>query len=217
MPLSKHRYIVIEGPIGAGKTSLAKRLAAHLKSALLLEQPADNPFLEKFYGDISRYALPTQLFFLFQRAAQVQELSRPARQPDMFGLTTVSDFLLDKDSLFAQLTLNEAEHRLYRQIYQHLQPQAPAPDLVIYLQAQPQTLISRVQQRGHLFEKNISAEYLLRLADGYTRFFHEYDAAPVLIVNSDNLNFVDNTEDFDLLLQRANAMRGAREYFNRGL
>jgi len=212
MKLEKYRYIVVEGQIGVGKTSLAQRLAGHLNSALLLEKPAENPFLEKFYSDIPRYALPAQLFFLFQRAAQVQSLA----QLDMFAQATVSDFLLDKDQLFAGLTLSDAEHDLYQQIYRHLQPQAPQPDLVIYLQASPNTLVERIKRRGSSFEKNISEDYLWRLAETYTRFFYQFESAPVMIVNSENLNFVDNSEDFDLLLQRIEQMRGSREYFNRG-
>ena len=212
MKLEKYRYIVVEGPIGVGKTSLAQRLAGHLNSALLLEKPAENPFLEKFYSDISRYALPAQLFFLFQRATQVQSLA----QLDMFAQATVSDFLLDKDQLFAGLTLSDAEHDLYQQIYRHLKPQAPQPDLVIYLQASPNTLVERIKRRGSSFEKNISEDYLWRLAETYTRFFYQFESAPVMIVNSENLNCVDNSEDFDLLLQQIEQMRGSREYFNRG-
>ncbi len=212
MNLADYRYIVIEGPIGAGKTSLASRLAARLGSGLLLERPAENPFLEKFYEDIPRYALSTQLFFLFQRANQLQELA----QIDMFDNTTVSDFMLDKDPLFARLTLSDPEYDLYRKIYNHLQPKAPLPDLVIYLQAAPSTLVERVKRRASAFENRISEDYLRQLADSYTRFFHQYEDAPVMIINSENLNFADRQEDFDLLLQQVEQMRGPREYFNFG-
>jgi deoxyguanosine kinase len=211
--LEKYRYIVVEGPIGAGKTSLALRMADRLNGTLLLEKPGENPFLEKFYDDIRRHALPTQLFFLFQRANQLQGVM----QKDMFTKVTVSDFLLDKDQLFARLTLSDAEYDLYQQIYHHVQPQASTPDLVIYLQASPTTLIERVKRRGNTFEKNISEEYLWRLTESYTRFFHQYEDAPVMIINSENLNFVDSQEDFDLLLRQVDQMRGPREYFNRGI
>jgi deoxyguanosine kinase len=211
--LEKYRYIVVEGPIGAGKTSLALRMADRLNGTLLLEKPGENPFLEKFYDDIRRHALPTQLFFLFQRANQLQGVM----QKDMFTKVTVSDFLLDKDQLFARLTLSDAEYDLYQQIYHHVQPQASTPDLVIYLQASPTTLIERVKRRGNTFEKNISEEYLWRLTESYTRFFHQYEEAPVMIINSENLNFVDSQEDFDLLLRKVDQMRGSREYFNRGI
>jgi deoxyguanosine kinase len=211
--LEKYRYIVVEGPIGAGKTSLALRMADRLNGTLLLEKPDENPFLEKFYDDIRRHALPTQLFFLFQRANQLQGVM----QKDMFTKVTVSDFLLDKDQLFARLTLSDAEYDLYQQIYHHVQPQASTPDLVIYLHASPTTLIERVKRRGNTFEKNISEEYLWRLTESYTRFFHQYEDAPVMIINSENLNFVDSQEDFDLLLRQVDQMRGPREYFNRGI
>ena len=212
MPLSKYRYIVIEGPIGVGKTSLARRLAERLKSELVLERPEQNPFLPRFYQDMPRFALPTQLFFLFQRTSQLRELA----QMDLFQHVTVSDFLLDKDPLFARLTLSADELHLYQRIYDALKPHAPNPDLVIYLQAQPATLYERVRGRGVEFERPITAEYLAVLADSYSRFFYHYSGSPVLIVNSERLNFVHQDDDLDLLIGRVGAMRGNREFFNWG-
>lgn len=209
---ARYRYIIVEGPIGAGKTSLAKRLAARLGTDLLLEQPGANPFLARFYQDMPRYALPTQLFFLFQRAKQIE----PLAQPDMFSRATVSDFLLDKDPLFARITLSGDELALYDRIYEALRPHAPTPDLVVYLQAQPDTLIDRVRRRAEQFERGISEEYLALLAEGYARFFYHYTAAPLLIVNSENLNFVEREADFELLIDRMRAMKSRREYFNLG-
>jgi deoxyguanosine kinase len=208
----KYRYVVVEGPIGAGKTSLARVMSERTGGMALLEEPDANPFLPRFYQDRERYALPTQLFFLFQRAAQLRALA----QPDLFAELTVADFMIEKDSLFARLTLNDDEFTLYRQVYAHLQPQAPAPDLVVYLQASPGTLVERVRRRGVAYERDIPDEYLARLAETYARFFHQYDAAPVLTVNSEHLNFVDQPRDFDLLLERIAGMRGPREFFSFG-
>ncbi len=212
MPLSKYRYIVVEGPIGVGKTSLAKRLSERLGSRALLEQPEQNPFLARFYQDMPRYALPTQLFFLFQRINQLSELA----QPDLFERVTVSDFLIEKDPLFARLTLSSEELHLYQRIFDTLKPQAPSPDLVVYLQAQPQTLYERVRRRGVGYERPISEDYLALLADSYNRFFYHYSGSPVLMVNSERLNFVKQERDLDLLLERMEGMRGSREFFNFG-
>ena len=210
--VEKFRYLVVEGPIGAGKTSLARRLGARLSADLLLEQPAENPFLERFYDDMPRYALQVQLYFLFQRLRMLE----PLAQPDMFGRPTVTDFLLDKDPLFARITLSGDEMALYQKIYDALRPQAPAPDLVVYLQAQPATLYERVRRRAAEYERGLGEDYLALLAEGYARLFHGYGAAPVLIVNSENLNFVERDADFELLVSRVRGMRSRREFFNLG-
>jgi deoxyguanosine kinase len=210
MELAKCRYLVVEGPIGAGKTSLAQALARRIDANALLEAPQDNPFLERFYADMPRYALPTQLNFLFQRVDQVRGLA----QLDLFGRPTVADFLLDKDPLFARLNLNDDEFALYDKIYSHLKPHVPTPDLVLYLQAPVATLVARVHRRGVDYERSIPEVYLARLADAYSRYFYRYDEAPLLIVNSERLNFVDEAEHFDLLVSRIERMRGRREFFN---
>lgn len=207
----KFRHVVVEGPIGAGKTSLARRLADATGAALMLEAPEENPFLARFYEDMPRYALPTQLFFLFQRIHQLHDL----RHPDLFKGATVGDFLFEKDPLFARLTLADDELALYEQMYRHLKPQAPVPDLVVYLQADPATLAERVKKRGVEHEQPISEAYLAKLAERYTRFFHHYEAAPTLIVNAERFNFVDSDEDFSFLIKRISDMRGRREYVNR--
>jgi len=206
------RHIAVEGPIGAGKTTLAQRLGRHLGARVLLEQPEANPFLERFYRDRTRYALATQLCFLLQRAAQVAELS----QLDLFRHQVVTDFLIDKDALFARLTLSDEELKLYRTIHGHIAPSAPPPDLVIYLQARAETLAARVARRADPIEAGMSEAYLRALAESYAGFFHQYDAAPVLIVNSEHLNPISRDEDLQLLLERIRAMRGRREYFNVG-
>jgi deoxyadenosine/deoxycytidine kinase len=212
MDLATCRYIVVEGPIGAGKTSLARELAGLLHADPLYEQPEDNPFLARFYEDRERFALPAQLTFLFQRVEQLRELA----QLDFFRRTTVADFLFAKDPLFARLNLNDDEYALYDRIHAHLKPQVPVPDLVIYLQAPVQVLIERVHRRGVEFERSMPESYLARLADAYTRFFYAYDEAPLMIVNSERLNFVDNPNHFALLVERIGAMRGRREFFNLG-
>ena len=207
----KHRYIVVEGPIGCGKTSLATNLAQRLNASTLLEDPKANPFLAQFYRDMRRYALPTQLFFLFQRVGQLESL----KQPDLFAKPTVADFTLAKDPLFAQMTLDDAEYQLYRQIYEHVKPQTPVPDLVIYLQASVNTLVARVKKRGNPIESGMDEDYMRRLSEAYTRYFYNYADGPLLIVNSEKLNFVDAPEHLDLLIERIDGMRGQREFFNR--
>lgn len=208
---AKYRYIVVEGPIGVGKTSLTKRLADHLQADLLLENASDNPFLPRFYQDPKRYALATQLHFLFDRAKQISQLV----QGDLFRHSIVSDFLLDKDRLFARLNLDNDEYTLYRKVFDDLALQAPSPDLVIYLQAPIDKLKERVKRRGIDYEQGMNADYLDRLTATYSEFFHHYTDAPVLMVNSDNLNFIKNTTDFELLLERMAKMRGQREFFSR--
>lgn len=211
MTLSRYRYVVVEGPIGAGKTSLTHRLAEHMGADTLLENVGDNPFLPRFYQEPKRYALPTQLHFLFDRSRQLRELA----QGDLFRGGTVSDFLIDKDMLFARLTLDDDEFELYQKVYADLAPQAPTPDLVVYLQAPIDVLQERVRRRGVEFERGMDTGYLQRLANSYSEFFHRYDVAPLLIVNTSHLNFADNDADFELLLERMSKMRGPREFFSR--
>ncbi len=206
------RYIAIEGPIGVGKTSLARRLADDVGGELLLEGAEDNPFLERFYRNPRHAALPTQLFFLFQRAEQMQAL----RQSDLFASTRIADFLLEKDRLFAQLTLDDDELKLYEQVYANITLDAPKPDLVIYLQAPVEVLLNRVQKRGRGFERFIETNYLERLADSYTRFFHYYSDSPLLIVNAADIDFVNNTADYNLLVEQLRKVRSGRHYFNPG-
>ena len=205
-------YIVIEGPIGVGKTSLAKRLANDFNGELLLEGIEENPFLERFYRNPRHAALPTQLFFLFQRAQQIQEL----RQSDMFATVRIADFILEKDRLFAQLTLDDNELKLYEQVYDNITVDAPQPDLVIYLQAPVDVLLRRVQKRGRDYERFIETNYLERLVEAYTRFFYHYTATPLLIVNAADIDLVNNDQDYQLLLERLKKTTGGRHYFNPG-
>ncbi|HUO79147.1 MAG TPA: deoxynucleoside kinase [Steroidobacteraceae bacterium] len=209
-PAFAHRYVVIEGPIGVGKTSLARRLAAQYGAELVLERAEENPFLERFYRSPRSGAFPAQLHFLFQRARQMQQL----RQSDLFAPVRVADFLLEKDRLFARVTLDDEEYALYEQVYERLAIDAPVPDLVVYLQAPADVLQERIARRGIRYEQAMEREYLERLVDAYTRFFHLYDAGPLLIVNAAEVDFVGNDAHFAQLDAEVRRPRRGRHYFN---
>jgi deoxyadenosine/deoxycytidine kinase len=207
--LRRFRYIAIEGPIGVGKSTLARRLAALLGADLLLEQPQENPFLDRFYEDMPGYAFQTQLAFLFQRAKQMQAVA----QPGMFANAVVSDFLFEKDAIFARLNLSDEELRLYTQMYAQVAPQVREPDLVIWLQAAPPTLLRRIRQRAIAMEQGIAPDYLQRLCDAYVEYFHGYRGAPVLAIGTERFNPVDRDGDFAVLLERLAGFKGPREFF----
>ena len=206
----KFPFIVIEGPIGSGKTTLARMLSEKFSTQLLTEKAEENPFLARFYQDAKRYALPTQLFFLFQRSRQIADIN----QMDMFSQPITADFFLDKDPLFARLNLNDEEYALYHHIYHHLQLKSPKPDLVIYLQTPVEALSERIAERNIKYEMGIPNEYIQRLANAYSEFFHTYDAAPVLIVNNEKLNIIKDESALDLLIDRIGQFNSRREYFN---
>ena len=206
----KPGFIVVEGPVGVGKTTLAKRLAETFNTDLLLEGADENPFLNKFYENQKNVAFQTQLFFLFQRAQQMQDL----RQADMFRPVHVADFIMEKDRLFAELTLDEEEFKLYEQVYQHLTIDAPVPDLVIYLQAPVDVLRKRIANRGRAYERSMDSEYLSRLNESYARFFYNYNDSPLLIVNAEEIDLVNNENDYNLLLEQIKKIKSGRHYFN---
>ena len=205
----RFRSIVFEGPIGVGKSSLALKFATRFGYTPLLEAPDQNPFLARFYRDSARFALSTQLVFLFQRIDQLREIS----QRDLFQEHLVSDFMIEKDPLFAALTLTEEELGLYQKIYESLRPQAPTPDLVVVLQASADQLSERIRQRGIGMEQGMSTEYLTRLSEAYTQYFHRYEDAPLLIVNTAALNPIDKEEDFEALVSQIAGLKGRRSYF----
>jgi len=203
-------FIVIEGPIGVGKTTLAKKLAHSFDSEILLEGAAENPFMSKFYENPKAAALSTQLFFLLQRARQMQEI----RQSDLFNPVRIADFLMEKDRLFAELTLDEDELKLYEQVYEQLTIDVPEPDLVVYLQAPVEVLLQRIENRGIHHERLIEAAYLQRLSDAYVEFFYHYTDAPLLIVNAADVDFANNDYDYQQLLERLKTIRSGRHYYN---
>lgn len=204
------RFVAVEGPIGVGKTTLARRLSETFRYPILMEPAAENPFLDRFYREGGRHALPTQLFFLLHRARQLSELG----EGDLFHPTLVADFLIQKDRLFAEITLDANELQLYDQIYRKLAINTPTPDLVVYLQAPADVLMERIRRRGIASEQHITQDYLAALIDAYTRFFHFYDDAPLLIVNAAEIDFVHNDAHYEQLVARIRHMSGMRQYFN---
>ncbi len=208
--LQRFRHIAIEGPIGVGKSSLARKLAAHLGADLLLEQADENPFLGRFYADMPGYAFQTQLHFLFQRVKQMQGIA----QPGMFADALVSDFLFAKDALFARLNLSDDEYRIYSQMHAQVAGQVGEPDLVVWLQATPATLLQRIERRGIGMEHGISADYLQRLCDAYMSYFRSYADAPVFVIGTEDFNPVDSDADFRALVARLGSFKGLRDYFH---
>ncbi|MDH3607680.1 MAG: deoxynucleoside kinase [Gammaproteobacteria bacterium] len=210
--MGKHnlKYIVVEGPIGVGKTSLAQRLSDEFGSTLLLEDVDDNPFLERFYQNPREAALSTQLYFLLQRTKQLQEF----KQGDIFTPVRVADFLIEKDRLFAQVTLNASEYELYEQIYSHLTIDAPKPDLVVYLQAPVEVLLQRIRKRGRGYERLVETVYLEQLNEAYAKFFYDYNDAPCLIVNASDIDFINNDKDYEQLLGEILNTEAGKRYFN---
>lgn len=204
------RYLAIEGAIGVGKTSLARRLADAFGTEPVLERPEENPFLERFYQARARFALPTQLFFLFQRARQIQAL----KQSDMFRPGYVADFMLEKDTLFARVNLADDELRLYEQVYAQLRLDLPVPDQVIYLQAPVDVLMERIRKRDFGYEHLIDRAYLQDVVDAYTQFFYHYTAGPLLVVNAAEINFVDSDKDFTVLVEHIRKHCSGRHFFN---
>jgi len=207
--MTKKKYIVVEGPIGVGKTSLAKILAAEFQARSLFEKVEDNPFLPKFYEDRETYAFQNQLFFLLSRYQQQRELS----QQELFNQNTVADYLFAKDKIFASLTLSSEELNLYQQIYLLLDTRVPKPDLVVYLQARPEVLYKRIKKRDKSYEKNITPEYLEDVAQAYNRFFFHYDEGPLLVVNTSEIDFVSSGNDLADLIKEINNMGPGTQHY----
>jgi deoxyguanosine kinase len=204
------RYICIEGPIGVGKTALAELLARRLDARLVKEAVEENPFLDKFYADMRNYAFQTQLFFMLSRHKQQSELL----QPELFSETVVCDYLFDKDRIFAHLNLTEHELTLYDRIYKFVAEEIPKPSIVVYLQARADVLLARIRQRARKFEAAIDPQYLEELADAYNHYFMHYELAPVLIVNTERLNFVASREDFEDLYRAIEETTAGRRFYS---
>ena len=205
----KYKFIVVEGPIGVGKTTLARKLANNLNSELLLEKFLENPFLEKFYKDIDKYALSTQLHFLLQRKADLSKLDSVGSSNKNY----VSDYFINKDKLFAKTALSRNEFELYNKIFDALNITIPKPDLIIYLQAEPDILLERIKLRGNGFEKNITKYYLQKITDAYTQFFYSYKESPLLIINTSRVD-VNKSHDYVMLLDEINKDIKGKNYFN---
>jgi len=209
-PGGASRYIAIEGPIGVGKTALARRLSDSLSGDLVLEEFEENPFLERFYRDGRSAALPAQMFFLFARARQIEQM----RQSDLFSTVRISDYLFTRDRLFAELNLDPEELKLYEQIVENLAIDAPVPDLVIYLQASVDSIMQRLARRNSPYDRFVERNYLERLTEAYSRFFHNYDDGPLLIVNASLIDPVNNDSDYEQLFQQIERTTGGRHFFN---
>jgi deoxyadenosine/deoxycytidine kinase len=205
----KHRYIVVEGPIGVGKTALTRALAKRFGARQVFEVVEENPFLASFYQDRNKYAFQTQLFFLLSRFKQQQELF----QQDLFSQVTVSDYLFAKDRIFASITLDPNELALYERIYEHLGPRIMKPDLVIYLQARLEVLLARIRKRGREFERKFDADYLAELSRTYNDFFHRYDETPLLVINTSDIDFVESEKDFEELIRALASIRAGTHYY----
>ncbi len=207
--MERPRYIVVEGPIGVGKTTLATKLGEEFKARVVLEGPEENPFLEKFYENQEKYAFQTQIFFLLSRFSQQQNLA----QQELFQQTTIVDYFFEKDRIFASLTLSDEELALYEQIYHLLNARVPRPDLVIYLQARTRVLLERISKRGTAYEKSINPKYIEALNQLYNDYFFYYNSSPLLVVNTSEIDFVEKEDDFKELVKEIRQMRKGTQHF----
>jgi deoxyadenosine/deoxycytidine kinase len=205
-----YNYIVVEGPIGVGKTTLARKLAGHFEAQLMEEQVEDNPFLPSFYLNMEKFAFSTQIYFLMSRYQQLKN----SNQRNLFQRTVIADYMLEKDFIFAELNLNEDEFRLYNDIYKLLRGQIARPDLVIFLSAETETLVNRMRRRGRSFEEGIPEKYIEEVNETYHRFFFQYDSGPMLQINTNEIDIVNNEEDFKKLIAKISAPIRGREFFN---